>query len=285
MQPWAGLARQPQTAENTLLLDYISPNPISTFVSSIKNRHWPVTAVLVGSTLLKIIILISTGLFLPQPSSPPRHVAFNMIEQFQLSNFNSSAVDDLAGSLYTGVHFSDVSYPSGTNASFAVEMFNSSRPIKGKECPSYDFEQSDNHEATTYNLTATAKSFTADLECESAQVIGNFTTLNCTSEGCEHFWASARIGSETCLVSALQGIVVYPPGQTSSYGNRVGTVLKGMCEEQGSSKQFSGSSTFHYLAVLGGHLNVSGVLRHLDTPSHSKYSLELEMLNPHCRRF
>lgn len=135
MQPWAGLAKQPQTAERSLLLDYVSQNPISAFFSSLRKRHWPVATVLIGSGLLKVLIIISTGLFSLQPSSSPQEVPFNMVEQFQQSGFNSTAVDDVAGLLYAGVHFSEIGYPRGTNATFAVELFNTSMAIEGADDP------------------------------------------------------------------------------------------------------------------------------------------------------
>lgn len=131
MQPWKDLAKQQQTAQNNLLIDYISPNPFSTMVQSITKRHWPVTAVLIGSTVLKILIVFSTGLFLLRRASPPLHLPFNTAQQFELSRFNSSAVDDMAASLYAGVQLNKISYPPGTNASFAVETFNSSQTITG----------------------------------------------------------------------------------------------------------------------------------------------------------
>lgn len=131
MQPWAVLAKQPQVGEDSLLLDYISPNPVSTFVKYVRKRHWPVTAALLGSVLLKLFIVASTGLFMLQSSSPPRHAPFSMVEQLQLSGFNSSNVDDVAALRYAGALVSETSYPPGTNASFAVEMFNSFRVAQG----------------------------------------------------------------------------------------------------------------------------------------------------------
>ncbi|CAO2653412.1 Nn.00g028230.m01.CDS01 [Neocucurbitaria sp. VM-36] len=68
MQPWRRLAEKPQLSSKTLFLDYISPHPVSSFAASLQHRHWRVTAVLFGSILLKIVIVIC--LSIQSPSSP-----------------------------------------------------------------------------------------------------------------------------------------------------------------------------------------------------------------------
>jgi hypothetical protein len=64
MQPWEEMVKRPQPAANGLLLDYISPNSVVAFHWSVKHRYGPVAAVLLGSFLIKILIVGSTGLFM-----------------------------------------------------------------------------------------------------------------------------------------------------------------------------------------------------------------------------
>ncbi|KAF2652994.1 hypothetical protein K491DRAFT_718462 [Lophiostoma macrostomum CBS 122681] len=210
MQPWRELTKPLRATDDTLLLDYISPNSLTTMIKATAKHHWPVCAALFGSFLLKLLIVISTGLFVLQPASILQHESFQMTHEFQLSNFNSSAIDDVAGLLYAGVQFNNISYPAGTNASFAVELFNLTRPIA----------------APTYNLTATVASFSTDVVCEPAtlEILG---VIDCSSlDDCEQAQASAKVEGSTCMISDLQGLIVY---------NRniwVGIVLNAMCEKE-----------------------------------------------------
>lgn len=133
IQPWQELASKPQPAENNLLLDYISPNPIISFYKSARHRHWPVTVALIGSFLLKALIIISTTLFSLQMLAVPIPQSLTMTEQLQFDRFNSATVDDLAASIYAGVAFKNLSYPPGTNSRSAVEMFNTSTRSPGQD--------------------------------------------------------------------------------------------------------------------------------------------------------
>jgi hypothetical protein len=132
MQPWEEMAKGPQPASNSLLLDYISPNPVVAFLHSFKNHHLPVTTALFASLLLKVLIVISTGLFALQPVLVPRSLSMGTMDQFQFSGFNASNVDDVAGLVYAGASSSEIDYLPGTNAEYAVELFNTSESVPGK---------------------------------------------------------------------------------------------------------------------------------------------------------
>ncbi|KAF2647254.1 hypothetical protein K491DRAFT_723600 [Lophiostoma macrostomum CBS 122681] len=211
MQPWRELANPPQTVDNTLFLDYVSPDPITVFIRSVRKRHWPVTAGLTGSLFLKILMIISTGLFSLQSSSPREDSLFTITHQFEMSGFNSSAVDDVAALVYAGVHSNNITYPSGTNASCAVEMFNLT-------------EQSS---FSAYNLTAQVRSLTTNLICEPASV-GDLKTLNSTSTNSYEYQVSVGIESESCVIPEFQGLFAdYAIGDVW-----VGTVFNATCDAQ-----------------------------------------------------
>ena len=65
--PWAVLHRQPTKASQSILIDYISPIQTSSLWKSLKNKHFTVAAGIVGFVLLKVVTLISTGLFILVP--------------------------------------------------------------------------------------------------------------------------------------------------------------------------------------------------------------------------
>jgi hypothetical protein len=132
MQPWEEMAKGPQPATKSLFLDYISSNPAISFLRSLKNRHWPVAVVLLGSLLIKVLIVVSTGLFILNHVVRPQSIPGMMVEEFKVNYFNSSGTDDTAGLIYTGILLGEIDYPPGTNAEYAAELFNSTEPIKGK---------------------------------------------------------------------------------------------------------------------------------------------------------
>jgi hypothetical protein len=127
MQPWEELASRTgkKTAE-TLLLDYVSCNPIVSFPRTIMHRHWPVAMVLLGFFLIKGLIVVLTSLLVLNPVVRPRNVAMGMTERFEFSSFNATDVDDKAGLMYAGNLFNEIDYLPGTNGEYAVALFNSS---------------------------------------------------------------------------------------------------------------------------------------------------------------
>jgi hypothetical protein len=133
MQPWEELAKKPQPVAKSLLLDYISPNPMVSFFRSLKHLHWPVAAVLLGSFVIKVLIVVSTGLFILNPVTLPREVSLHMTERFEFpASFNATNVDDKAGLVYSGVSLGQIEYLPGTDADYATELFNSSKAINGE---------------------------------------------------------------------------------------------------------------------------------------------------------
>jgi hypothetical protein len=132
MQPWEEMAKGPQSVANSLLLDYISPNPLLAFIRSCKNRHLPVALTLFASFLLKVLIVISTGVFTRRLVLLPQPLLISPMEQFQFSGHNASKVDDVAGLASVGPLLNEIDYLPGTNAEYAVELFRSSNQVQGK---------------------------------------------------------------------------------------------------------------------------------------------------------
>jgi hypothetical protein len=67
MQPWQELDKGQVGAERSILLDYLSPVLIISFLHAVRRRHVPVAASVAGFIMLKIIILLSTGLLILTP--------------------------------------------------------------------------------------------------------------------------------------------------------------------------------------------------------------------------
>ena len=114
LMPWAILHNGPTSAASTLLLNYIEPaQPISLYIS-IKNGHYPVTFAIVGSLLIQLLTVISTGLLMLKVERIHRYgVGIQTTETFGLSSTNVS----FGGSPV----LSAIALNSGESRAYAIE--------------------------------------------------------------------------------------------------------------------------------------------------------------------
>lgn len=63
LAPWEAMVAAPTTAQKSILLDYTSANQFSTLYKSWKNSHWNVFLAVLGTLLLDLLIILSTGIF------------------------------------------------------------------------------------------------------------------------------------------------------------------------------------------------------------------------------
>lgn len=90
-QPWQELFKGPQAAEKAILLDYLSPPQISSFITALKNGHFAVAATISIFVLLKVIIVISTTLFSPEYAFFSQPVELSIKSKFNSSLFWNTA--------------------------------------------------------------------------------------------------------------------------------------------------------------------------------------------------
>ncbi|KAH7392166.1 hypothetical protein DE146DRAFT_132725 [Phaeosphaeria sp. MPI-PUGE-AT-0046c] len=219
MQPWEELAKHPQPATKTLLLDYVSSNPFVSFFRSLKHRHWPVTSVLIGSFLIKGLIVVSTGLFVLHPIVRPRDVTMDMTETFEFPPFNATDVDDSAGLMYAGPLLNEIAYLPGTNAEYAAALFNSSHPVNG-----------------TQNMTTTSTTFIADLSCEVATVEPIVKTWCPASTSCASLYLTMDVHNDNCRMSAWpkNNMTLRVQNNGLQWGQWFGGVYTGSCDGKDS---------------------------------------------------
>jgi hypothetical protein len=214
MQPWEEMAKGPQPAANSLLLDYISPNPAIAFFYSFKHRHLPVAITLFGSALLKILMVVSTSIFVLESVVVSRSLSMDMKEQFDFSGFNASNVNDIAGLAYAGTALNEIGYLPGTNAEYAAELFEASKPMQ----------------ADAYSLTTSSKTFIADLTCEPATLDPNVTAY-CASSDCTIEFNIMVAHNENCHMSTFpQDNTSFMLRNSNPFGDWYGGVLPGTCD-------------------------------------------------------
>lgn len=119
VMPWAVLRTSPTKASETLFIDYVSINQISALRISFRAGHIPVALSVIGSLLIKLVIIMSTSLLILQEQPwTIRNVPVNSTEIFSSNvRFEDDAVtlwDTVGLSLY------NAPYPPGTSTQQAV---------------------------------------------------------------------------------------------------------------------------------------------------------------------
>jgi hypothetical protein len=130
LTPWRVLADGPSSASRSLLLDYISPWNIVSFLSSLASRHYGVSLAVFGSFVLKMLIISSTGLLAPESLMTVRNRSIELSTGFGSRAFNINAVtasDALMGIANTKGQFQQ----PGINGSWAYETLRPLDPSLG----------------------------------------------------------------------------------------------------------------------------------------------------------
>ncbi|KAK8029539.1 hypothetical protein PG993_010830 [Apiospora rasikravindrae] len=160
LQPWKGLKNGPATASNSVLLDYISPNVFSSLWRAGKLGHISVLVALLGGLILKLVIVASTGLLYPIPTSTP----MQNITLEALSRFNRT------DNIYDFISLKESALDYGAYALIAQDL-----PLPDGLQPNLAFQRFALPKNTTLNNTessiqAVVDVFVPQFQCESAVV-------------------------------------------------------------------------------------------------------------------
>lgn len=163
LQPWAEMAKGQATADQSLLLDYVTPFQAVALIRALRNRHFVVASTITVFFLLKCLTIISTGLSsLDQVDRNSTDVVMQLSNSFTGDNYEHAAfVDSRAAYTVYGVQSLNLSYPSGTTAQYAVQLFT----------------PQDQSLDALVSHTAIVDVFSADLDCETG---GHVTYTNST---------------------------------------------------------------------------------------------------------
>ena len=122
LAPWHEMSKRPASADESVLLDYVSQNSGLALFRSLKRRHYAVTLCILGSILLKVLIVISTALVTSEEIRIPRREAA-LTQAFAVpNNFSGSTVDTRPFLSMLG-HITTQAYPFGTAAEHAFQPF------------------------------------------------------------------------------------------------------------------------------------------------------------------
>lgn len=189
MAPYYQLAKGPSSASKSVLLDYVSAlMPVAMF-RSLRNQHFFVSLAILGTILLKILIILSTGLLsLSQVAMIEPSTKLRLSTELQEK---LGPVGNIAAEVLLGDVLYDLPYPWGTTEKYAFQKFDSS------------------DDSDSPVLSADVETFHGWLDCEDA----NFTVHewyfsafygNNNVQGIlPTVWQNATIVSPSCEIRSI----------------------------------------------------------------------------------
>lgn len=111
------------SASDSVLLDYLSMWNVSALFKSLKRGHYMVSIPIAVSLVIKLITVLSTGLFITKDIQLELIKDFHIQKDFEGNNFNQSAVDSRVFLQMWGVAQHNLSHPKGTMDKHAFQNF------------------------------------------------------------------------------------------------------------------------------------------------------------------
>ncbi|KAE8374693.1 hypothetical protein BDV26DRAFT_295753 [Aspergillus bertholletiae] len=181
LMPWRLMGQTPRPASQSLLLDYVSDWNVITLFRALKHCHWVVAIAVLGTLLLKLLTVASTGLFMLQ-NVRVSDVHTKLIAEATLSgaDYDSANVDSNAALTVVGNKFLNLPYPIGTTDKYAFA------PFRGPNTPP---------DSGTI-ISGTVDLFSADLSCEVATVKN--WTQGCQTQHCEQTLFNLTLSTPQC---------------------------------------------------------------------------------------
>lgn len=118
--PWAKLHQGKSPASETLLIDYISQAQPVALWKSLKAGHLPVVLATTGGLLLKLLIVVSTGLLSLQQEFEAHQTSLLAADKFDSSAWNGISNDSIPAIFAYAVNALNMSYPPGTSDHYAI---------------------------------------------------------------------------------------------------------------------------------------------------------------------
>ncbi|KAF6820834.1 hypothetical protein CMUS01_11497 [Colletotrichum musicola] len=91
LMPWLAMMNEPAEAEHGILLDYITPLTMGSLVESVRRKHFLVTLTILGSLLLRALVIVSTGLLAVRQQTLVREANVTILDQFNMTRHSVAA--------------------------------------------------------------------------------------------------------------------------------------------------------------------------------------------------
>ncbi|OJD29178.1 uncharacterized protein BKCO1_890009 [Diplodia corticola] len=210
MMPWAILRKGPTPAADTMLIDYIEPaRPIALY-KSLKSAHWPVSITIVGTLLLQLLTVTSTGLFQLQ-SETLNHTGVALLygRDFASEPSNNFAVGAAPVLSAIALNNGNLSYPPGTSEKLAFPELSLKHGISGGQ---------------NLSISSTVDIFHAELGCEV--VDSPYWSDDCFGGSnfygdCKSAKPKVNLTTSSCRIENLETGTISGASQSGIYGAAV----------------------------------------------------------------
>jgi len=115
------LARKPLSAEQNLHLNYVTPWSGPSLFRSLSARDFPVSLAILNSLLLKLLIIVSTGLLALENKERSHDTEFRMVDEFNFSLGSTNAFNSRVA--LWAITEGGVPYPPGMTSEHATSSF------------------------------------------------------------------------------------------------------------------------------------------------------------------
>ncbi|KAJ9630111.1 hypothetical protein H2204_008766 [Knufia peltigerae] len=154
MMPWIVMSKDQVPADESVLLDYVSMWNLVAMFKAAKRKHWVVSVAVLGTLLIKVLIVLSTGLFVKQDITIERPATFTLASTLDDSSFTDAFQQTASSDPYfvsVGIISQNLSSPIGTQHNLVYETVN-------------------NDPSTNMTSTVDLKVLSLNMTCETAQL-------------------------------------------------------------------------------------------------------------------
>ncbi|PWY77270.1 hypothetical protein BO94DRAFT_498710 [Aspergillus sclerotioniger CBS 115572] len=215
LAPWKSMSQEPKPGSQSLLLDYVSDWNVVVMFRALRQSVWVVPLAVLGTLLIKLVTVVSTGLFMLQsvymeavPTTLHTQASFNA------AGYDGAKVDGTAAMVVAGAWWLDLSYPVGSTDKYAFQPFTSKSQLGSQAV-----------------VSGTVDMFSADLQCD----VGTVTnwTQECTSQGCEDLQLNMTLSTPSCSKYPLSSFI----RSTSCVGGYYADVFSATCADTAADEQ------------------------------------------------
>ncbi|WAO97271.1 Hypothetical protein NCS54_01499000 [Fusarium falciforme] len=243
IQPWCELFTGPSPSSRSILLDYITPFQAVSITKALKHRHYPVASTIAAFFLLKLVILISTTLFVMRETSLRGTFSITYQDSLNATDlwalYSQADMDSLAGKPYLHPDFTPVF--SGGSAAPIWTYLGSLNNVTSNETqwllPDDQVTQRFSllsSRATVRKLHAPVDVFFPDITCEDAVVLApKSARYHTVQEYREYKFVSESCNNSGVILNVCRGSkygdLPLPPDESCQPEPRAYTVHRVNC--------------------------------------------------------
>jgi hypothetical protein len=166
ISPFATLKKGRAMASRTLAVDYLAKSGVHAFVSSIVNRHFALTVILITTLVASFLTIVIPGLYSYQSIPFKANTTLLIADKFKYNDADISLDDKRAGANLNLMTYFGVEYPRWVYDDLAFPQL----------LGTADTDQAKDANSTTSIISTRTSATRANLSCESISANMNWTS-------------------------------------------------------------------------------------------------------------